>query len=345
MWRGRAIVRVHLLVAIAAVVAVCGGCASGTGQAGSTTDVPGSQAAAPGTAQNGAQNGDSAVIGYERCPDTATDPAILKLRAQPAMVQLPADFHAVAAVRCVTQDRTVPGDGKWQFSDAQRTDSGLDALLTALKLPSTTAPPGSQIACAAVGIALPPFALVSVSGAIVDPVLPHDICGMPLHQVLDAINALPWRTETEQKVTQIETQAELDTNCAPAYKDQFELPVLHSPTPWSEVRAPFTPGPITACLYTVLPGTGSISETTFERGLKLDSSQESAVTQALASMDGKTPAPACTTAATRFVEFSGGELNGAMLEFDGCHRVRWPNGFMEKGSESFIQALAAIGIS
>lgn len=280
-----------------------------------------------------------------RCPDTATDPAIVKLRAEPPQVPLPADFHAVAAVRCMRQSRTVPGDGEWEFADAQRADSGLTAVLAALGLPSQKPPASTQIACAAVGIVLPPFALVDASGAIVNPALPHDFCGMPLKQVTDAMNALPWRTETEQKATHLLTQPEIDTGCPSEYKDLFELNVNDTPTPWSKVRPPAVAGPMKACEYTVLPGDAPMSDTRFVKGVTLTSTQEAAVTQALAVSDPTTPAPACPTPATRFAEFTGLGLDGAIIELDGCHRIQWPNSFRQTASAPLLQALAAAGVS
>src|SRR6478752_5679521 len=135
MRRRRAIIRVHLLSAAAALAAAfCAGCAS----APSSQDSSSSSDVGRGTSSGGTihQGGGSAVPSMPaiggRCPDTATDPAIVKLRAEPPQVPLPADFHAVAAVRCMRQSRTVPGDGEWEFADAQRADSGLTAVLAAL---------------------------------------------------------------------------------------------------------------------------------------------------------------------------------------------------------------------
>ena len=277
------------------------------------------------------------------CPSTSTDPAVVKLRAQPPQVPLPADFHAVAAVRCMSRSRMVPGDGEWGFADADRADSGLAAMVAALRLAPEPTPTGT-VACAAVGILVPPFALVDANGDVVNPALPQSFCGTPLPQVLDAMNALPWRTETEQKTTRLQTQAEIDTGCSPEYKDLFVHPILSTPTPWSEVRAPAAPGPMKACVYTV-PGDPMTSDPQFVGGATFNSAQVAAVTQTLAAMTGTTPAPACALYATRFVMFTGLGLNDAVIELDGCHRIQWPDEFRQTASAALLRALTAAGIS
>lgn len=344
MRRRRAIIRIHLLSAAAALIAaLCVGCASVSSQDSSSSSAVGHSSSSDTTAHQGGGSAMPAIGG--QCPETATDPAIVKLRAQPPQVPLPRDFHPVAAVRCMSQSRMVPGDGEWEFADAQRADSGLAGLLTALALPSQKPPTGTEIACAAVGMLLPPFALVDAHGAIVDPVLPHDFCGTPLKQVLDAMDAVPWRIETEQKISQLQTQPEVDSGCPSAYKDVFEIPVYSTPTPWSEVRAPAVSGPLKACVYTVPSGGTPITDTRFSKGATLDSTQEAAVTRALADIDGTTPAPACSTTATRFAEFTGLGLDGAVVELDGCHRIQWPNGFRQTASAPLLRALAGAGLS
>jgi len=328
------------------MAALCAGCASIPAQDSTSSSDIGQNSSSDTTPHPG---GGSAVPvppmgGGAGCPSDSTDPAVVKLRAQPPQVPLPANFHAVAAVRCMSRSRMVPGDGEWEFAEADRADSGLAAVLAALRLPSQPTP-ATQVACAAVGILLPPFALVDANGAVVDPVLPQTFCGTPLTQVLDAMDALPWRTETEQKTTQLQTQAEIDTGCASHYKDLFVLPGFATPTPWSEVRPPAAPGPLKACVYTVPPESASTADPQFLSGATFSSAQEEAVTQALAVMDGKTPAPACPAVAGRFAMFTGLGLNGAVIELDGCHRIEWPDGFKQTASASLLRALTAAGVS
>lgn len=289
--------------------------------------------------QPAAGNASMAVSGGS-CPSTSTDPAVAELRAGLTRVALPPGFHAVAAVRCQSSIRAVPGSGEWQFADAQRADSELAGLLAALRLPSKT--PSKTTICTAELRVPQPFALVDASGAVISPLLPHDQCGGPLPQVTDAMNALPWRTETEQRVSQVRTQAEIDTGCAGEYKYLFEHPVPGTPEPWSKVRRPGNPQPTTVCLYTIEPQSPDdyIAVGSFTHGTKLTAQQQSTIVGALAQASD-TPAPACAEKATRFASLDG-PYSGIQVELDGCRRIRWPNGFIDAAPAVLSQFLATL---
>lgn len=278
-----------------------------------------------------------------QCPSSSADPAIAKLRADAAQVSLPVGFHAVAAVRCETVVRTVAGDGEWQFADALRADSGLAALLAALGQPSET-PPTGMYACTAIGVLVPDFGLVDATGRVIRPRLPQTACGQPLPQVLTAVNNLPWRTETEQRVSQTQNQQEIDSGCYPQYKDVFEIPQPASPLPWSKVRPPVSNGPAMACLYAVAHTSNALTDgDDFVRGTALDSAQQSSVGRAL-SLVGDSPAPTCSATATRFVVLFVPSAAGVAVELDGCKRVLWPDGFMAPAPAGLLQAVAALGL-
>jgi hypothetical protein len=277
-----------------------------------------------------------------QCPATSADPAVAKLKANPAEIPLPAGFHPVRVVRCVSESHMISGDGEWQYVDAQTADSALAPFLAALKLPSET-PPAGNYACTAVGILIPPFALVDASGAIVHPKLPMSYCNAPLPQVLNTLRDLPWRTETEQKLNQIQTQLEVDTGCPSPYKDMFEFPVLGTPVPWDKTRALANPAPTAVCSYTA-SGTGTDAVGTLAQGVKLTSAQQSAISRALAQSE-QAAAPACSTRATRFALLTGPNSIGLMIELDGCHRINWPDEFKSTASASLLSTLAAAGIS
>jgi hypothetical protein len=276
------------------------------------------------------------------CPSTSTDPAIAKLRAGTKQVALPPDFRPIAAIRCESPIRTVPGDGEWQFADAQRADSGMAGLIAALRLPSQTAAPGALIACPAMGMAMTPFALVDAKGDIVSPLLPHEVCGFPLQQVTKAIDALPWRTETEQRLHQTRTQAEIDTGCSSAFKYMFEHPAPGTPEPWSKVRKPMSPPPTAVCVYAIQPPSANddIAVGSFTRGAKLTAAQQAALVKALDDASGtENPAPACAAKATRFALVDG---PGTLVELDGCQRIEWPNSFKSAAPDSLLQLLASL---
>jgi hypothetical protein len=331
-------IRISLLLLLSAALAGLSACAS------SDATPPVTAPSTGATGQN-THNGSGQSYPFpfgSQCPSTATDPAIAKLKADSDEVPLPADFHAVRAVRCISSLRTVPGDGEWQFADAQSADSGLAPFLAALKLPSQSPPPGQAIACTADAILIPPFALVDVSGAIVRPKLPTTYCAKPLPEVLTALNNLPWRTETEQKLNQTQTQPEIDTGCPSKYKDLFEFPMATT-APGPEMSAPSDAGPTTACAYSV-SGSGLNAAGTFSHGVKLTAAQQTVIGQALAQAK-QTDAPACSTPATRFALLSGPDGGDPLIELDGCHRIDWFYGLKSPAPASLLSALAAAGIS
>ena len=278
-----------------------------------------------------------------QCPASATDPAVVRLRSGPAQVAVPKSFVPVAVVRCMTEERAVSGDGQWVFEFAQRATGNLDALLAALREPSRAVPSGTTAACSAVGIVSPNFALVDASGTIIRPLLPHDECGLPLLDALRVLNALHWTTVTDQKVRQVQTQAEIDTGCYPTYKDVFELPRGASPQPWSQARGTAAPRPTIVCIYKVAQTSGSVSEGQFTRGASLNSSQQTELAAALDSAGAKAASP-CAASATKFAVLDGAG-DYIAIELDGCHRILFPNGFIGAMPESGTAALTAAGVS
>jgi hypothetical protein len=323
------------VVAAASVALLAAGCTSGAGGGPSTTQGSGVVASSEPTTSGSMQP----LVFGGACPTTANDPAIVKLRANPPQVAVPAHFAAVAVVRCVAEYRTVPGDGEWEFSDAQRADSGLAAFLAALRLPSVTPSPGEAFACPAeVPMSL---ALVDAHGAIVNPSLPHNACGS-LTQVTSAISALPWKTVTEQRISQIQTQSGLDSGCEPQYKDVFELPVPKDALPWSKVRRPGNPEPNEVCVYALSRTSGStLTVGTFAKAVRLTAAQQDAVVKAL-DLTGDAPAPKCTRTASRMVVMAGPGADGIIVELDGCQRLMWPNGFVAAAPGALLQALRSL---
>ena len=251
------------------------------------------------------------------------------------------DFTAVAAVQCKDEVETVPGDGTWDTALAQRASSGLSALITALRTPSTqTLPPNT--ACGGVGVVIPDFALVDVQGRIVRPSLPYDACGEPLTSALDAERALPWKTETRQRLSQDETQPEVATGCLGTYKDVFEFAAIASATPWA-----VTAEPTTACEFTVTSATAPGDPTNlgeFSHGLTLTAAQQTTIANALTKADS-TAAKACSAKATKFVllTLGNGATQATAVELDGCRRISYPDYFLAQAPSSLLTALRAAG--
>jgi hypothetical protein len=282
-----------------------------------------------------------------QCPSDSQDPAVARLAALGASspgTPIPAGYDAVAVVRCEDEVETVPGDGTWDTALAQRATGDLSALMTALRTPSSNPPTPADFACSAIGIAVPDFALVDAAGHIVRPILPHDLCDAPLTKVLDAVYAMPWKTETAQKLSQDQTQAEVDTGCLPAYKDVFDLP-SPSATPWATGL-----DPTIACEYTVSGSAGgSAGVGEFDHGLKLSAAQQSAISAALKSPgsgsgSGSTAAKACSAQASTFALLMVSPSENAVVELDGCLRVSYPDYFVTQAPPALLAALRTAGI-
>jgi len=279
----------------------------------------------------------------QHCPAASQDVAIVELSYLPlpssatSDASLPANFDAVAVVRCEVEVQTFAGDGQWSVELGQRASSGLGPLLAALRLPSSP-PAGPQVACAAVGVEVPDFALVDADEHILVPDLPVDECGAPLTAALDALNALHWTTETEQKITHLQTEPEVETGCPPEFKDLFELESGSTQPYTTSVR------PTVACEYTVAPS-GQVQNDVgqFSRGAKLTDSQQSAITVALRDA-GTAAAKSCTTRATKFALLLDGSMY-VVIELNGCQRMDYPNEFRAATPTALLNDLSVVGIS
>ena len=280
------------------------------------------------------------------CPTSATDPAIAKLRGVTTESVLPKGFNAVAAVRCSIEQHAVPGDGTWQFDVAQRASSGpgLADFLRLLQQPNESTPTNEQIACPADLLVLPDFGLVGSDGTVIRPKLPLTVCGQPLPNVLTALSALPWKTETETKVTQLQTQAEIDSGCPSGYKYLPGLGLGGAPIPWSQVRHPPMASVSVVCVFRVDYAVHPVAEGRFVSGYVLTAAQGTAAQAAVDAASPAPTAPPCMAKATRFAMLGGRDDPLYLLELDGCHRLVFPNLYLATGPSGLYSLLAQVGI-
>jgi hypothetical protein len=114
---------------------------------------------------------------------------------------LPASFVPVAAIRCVTNYQMIPGKGQWEIATLERADQGLMPLLTALRRPSQTRPPG--MFCSDL-VELPPqFVLIGKDGQAIWPAVPVTGCGLVQAELLGALAALPWQKVSVRLVAKV----------------------------------------------------------------------------------------------------------------------------------------------
>lgn len=186
-------------------------------------------------------------------------------------------------------------------------------------------------------VLVPSFALVDADGHILVPKLPVSECGQPLAAALDALSALHWTTETEQKLTQIQTEAEIKSGCPSEFKDLFELE--------SGTSQPYTTGmtPTVACEYTVTP-TGQVQNDVgqFSHGTKLSVSQGSAIAAELRTA-GSSAAKSCAAKATKFALLLEGSTY-VVIELNGCQRADFPNAFLGATPAALLSELSAAGV-
>jgi len=237
-------------------------------------------------------------------------------------VPLPAGFVAQVAIRCISTQKKVPGQGVWHFQLRQVAYNGLAQLTAALKRPSVTAP--ANTACTLPGIGVEPFVLRGTNGQVIAPQLPTELCGQPQRQALTALGALHWQTVAAYRGSQVETQQGLASGCPAAVKDfigvlaDIDHGRMLRPSGGGPVFSP-QPASLQVCVYRdrteplnpYLLGGGRISGTT-----------ETELLQGIAT--GRATAT-CALPRTTFAVLLGPQAPNAEVELDGCHRVMRPD--------------------
>jgi hypothetical protein len=116
-------------------------------------------------------------------------------------VSLPVSFVPVSVERCVNGAETIPGKGLWTTATLQRADSGLAALISALRQPPATRHPGTV--CPALAEIPPQVVLIAANGEKLMPRLPTTGCGLIQSQVLAALDALRWQPVSVRLITKL----------------------------------------------------------------------------------------------------------------------------------------------
>jgi hypothetical protein len=189
------------IATVAAVAAMATGCAT------ASTSTPSAAGRTSGTGAAGASS--SASASAAPVPTTTTGPPIVAGR--PACVgwpgnvtrskSLPASFVPVAVIRCVTDYQMIPGQGQWETATLERADQRLTTLVTALRRPNQTRPPGTF--CSDLVVLPPQVVLVDKDGQAIWPDLPVTGCGLVQGEVLGALAALPWQKVSVRLVAKV----------------------------------------------------------------------------------------------------------------------------------------------
>jgi hypothetical protein len=250
-------------------------------------------------------------------PVVAGQPACTGWPVSAPRESLPTSFVAVAVLRCVNGEQTIPGKGEWQTATLQRADKDLGALIAALRLPSGVRSPGMM--CPEL-IELPPqIVLVSADGKTLIPRLPTGDCGLIQGPVLAAIAALPWQTVSVRLVAQIQGQAEVASGCAPSYKDPFALYSSARQTSGGAFYAA-PPASLQICVYAA---GGAANTTRFVSGTTVTGSTVTTLVDGLSSPVHLT---VCSLPHEMFAVLGGSGPGSTVVyvELGGCDRVYRP---------------------
>ena len=184
--------------ALAVPLLAAGVLAAGCGSAHTAgPDAAAAHAAAPATAGSATPvptvSGGQVVAGQPACVGWPTDAT---------SVSLPVSFVPVSVERCVNGAQTIPGKGLWTTSTLQRADSGLAALINALRQPAVAHRPGTV--CPALAIIPPQVVLIGADGKKLIPRLPVTGCGLIQSRVLAALDGLHWQTVSVRLIAKVQ---------------------------------------------------------------------------------------------------------------------------------------------
>ena len=267
---------------------------------------------------------------------------------------LPAGFTIKTVIRCETVLRTYPDLGEWSVQLAEVADSpptGVADLATALRKPSEPTPSG--IACPAIAMVMPWFAVVDDHGKVVRPTLPTDKCGLPLPGVGQALSALDFQAVDAVRVTQSRAPESIKTGCDQRWKDMvaFEAAQRAEGARYSEgvggssvggSSVGSSPSSVLVCLYKAGPLEGGLRAGDLVTGATLDGDAAASLAGALAGAAASTgPLPTGCADAAEFAVIG----NATYVELGGCNRVLTGDGRLGAASAPLLAQLrAALGL-
>ncbi len=361
--------------AAAAVIIACAGCAStsnvhtGAGTAPSVSPAtPAPSAVASATAGSGDSTASSgpglsieptgpAATAARGTPPPAGTHAVAHVDGQaiscptdsfttaggPDRAPLPSDFAIKKVVRCETVLRAYGDLGEWSVQLAEVADSPtneLASLATELRKPSKPTPSG--IACPAIAMVLPWFAVIDAHGKVVRPSMPTDQCGLPLPGATKVLSSLDFSAVDAVRVAQTRAPEAIKTGCDQRWKDVVALQgASHTEgmTGSSVGDLASSPSSVLVCLYKAGPLEGGLRAGDLIKGATL--AGDAAV--ALASEAAITaPLPGGCSDAGEFAVIGG----GAYVELGGCNRVLTSDGRLGAASAALVAQLkAALGLT
>jgi len=259
---------------------------------------------------------------------------------------LPASVTPTGVVRCSVQTVDDVTTGRWNVYVQEKATGGIDAFVSALRLPSEPTPAGDY-ACTADLRLLPWLAVVLEDGSWMRVGTPVTYCGKPLPAVDAALQAITWTTVSSTRGERVLTPEQLaaqdkaaSLGCSNEFKDMVAIEASSGATDRATPSALTGTGPWALCRYTVDP-TSTDPVATFVDGVTLTAAQVTQVQEQLARATA--PAPGCPAGHTTLVGLFSPQGGWVLLETDGCGRVTTENssyGVLPADAVSAIASLA-----
>jgi hypothetical protein len=245
--------------------------------------------------------------------------------------RIPEDFVTAWVLRCRSETRDVPGQGKKIFQIAERADTGAAELVARLRRPSE---PRTDGPCPAIMVVAPYFVLVNADGRGILPAVPANACGQPNLELVKPLDSMAFRVLSEVATGQAQSQNSADTGCSDSWKDLVALeertarpgPARHL---WS-----YPVSSVRVCVYDRISG-GDLPVGRLAGGRSLAAEDARLLLDAL---DGVGPAGACTAPHTRIAVVHGG-AQWAVAELDGCRRLLRPDHTLGQLDERVVALL------
>jgi hypothetical protein len=261
----------------------------------------------------------------------------------PAPLPLPPDFVPTSVTTCHEEQRTTASEGTWSVLVEQRADSGINALVTAMRAPDEYRP--NEMACTLDYRSTPWLAFQDASGAVVVARMPRTACDKPSDAAVAALDALTLRTVSQTRVAQVQTPAQvaLDAQanalgCPTAFKDMIAIQDADAGgIALSPGGSPYATSPthLALCRYTPDPSDPQVGQ--FASGAALSGAT---LTTLLDALTGTDPGRACTRQHSGFAALVGTSGDYVLVEVGGCGRVLGPDPAGHSGAVG--QASAAL---
>lgn len=188
---------------IAALVAGCGAASTSVAAgAGATGSAAGTGPAATGSGGSASSGGATPVPTTTATGNPA--PGSAACAGWPASApyeSAPLTFTPVTALRCVTGDKQIPGQGRYFAATLERSDGDLRALTMVLRQRPGHVAQGTM--CPMIAIVPPQVVLIAKDGSMIRPKFPVGACDTIAIQAQRALNMLSWHAVSVRVYSQV----------------------------------------------------------------------------------------------------------------------------------------------